>query len=216
MGNSRETILGKIRARIKPYPACSLPKPVLHVSPLEDPSIGALEIRFMNELSKLGTYVYQAADNFRAAEITLQIIGSEKMVLAWDFSKIPLPGLKEYLESSSIYVTHDNNTAARVGISGVDAAFATTGSLVLSSGRGKFRNASILSRVHIALMSKKQIFPDMETWIAKQRTINLEAFKKVSNTVVITGASRTGDITGELIVGMHGPKELHIVIVPDA
>ena len=33
-----------------------------------------------------------------------------------------------------------------------------------------------------------------------------------SNVVLISGPSRTADIAMELILGMHGPKELHIIV----
>jgi L-lactate dehydrogenase complex protein LldG len=41
-----------------------------------------------------------------------------------------------------------------------------------------------------------------------------DAVRESSNLVLITGPSRTGDIELTLTVGVHGPKTVHVVLVP--
>ena len=44
------------------------------------------------------------------------------------------------------------------------------------------------------------------------RKKGLEDFTNPSNTIVISGPSRTADISMELVLGMHGPKEQYLII----
>ena len=50
---------------------------------------------------------------------------------------------------------------AEIGITGVDAALAATGSLVLMSAPGKARSTSLLPATHIAIVHTKQIVADL-------------------------------------------------------
>lgn len=59
-----------------------------------------------------------------------------------------------------------------------------------------------------------QIVPDLESWMAAQRADGFAAMRGASNIVVVSGPSRTADIAMELVMGMHGPRELHIVLLP--
>ena len=63
--------------------------------------------------------------------------------------------------------------AADVGISGADAALAETGSIIISSGPGRSRLATLLPPIHIALVSISLLTTDLITWTAvRQKTIS--------------------------------------------
>lgn len=108
-------------------------------------------------------------------------------------------------------IVEPDDPSVRVGLSGAPAALAATGSLVLASDTGQYRNASLLPPVHIVIVTTSQIIPDFESWIAEQRANQLDHFRRSSNIVLISGPSKTADIAMELILGMHGPVELHVV-----
>jgi L-lactate utilization protein LutC len=63
------------------------------------------------------------------------------------------------------------------------------------------------------VITSDQILATLEQWISRQRANGLSAFQQISNIVIVSGPSRTADIAMELILGMHGPGELHIVIL---
>jgi L-lactate dehydrogenase complex protein LldG len=72
---------------------------------------------------------------------------------------------------------------------------------------------SLLPPVHIAIIRADQIIPDLETWGAALRSHGLDAFREIASAVIISGPSRTADIAQTMILGMHGPWELHIIIL---
>lgn len=210
--SSREQILARLRSRQAPFPDVNPPKTYQPMTPLaEDEAV--LLSRFVSEAQALSAVIHQPSSEAQAIQLILDILGTDKTVLAWEWPSIPLPGLAKALEAADISVATSRDPSVRVGISGAGAALAATGSLVLSSGKGQFRTTSLLPPVHIAVIARRQIVPNLEAWIRDQRVAGLAAFQQASNTVIISGPSRTADIAMELFLGMHGPGEMHIMIM---
>jgi L-lactate utilization protein LutC len=100
--------------------------------------------------------------------------------------------------------------AADLGITGVDFLVAETGSVVLSSGPGEPRSYSLLPPVHIAVAERQQLVPDLFDLLTAQ--IRQENAMP-SCLSLITGPSKTGDIELRLVTGVHGPGEVHVILV---
>ena len=97
---------------------------------------------------------------------------------------------------------------ADAGLSGVEAALAETGSLVVHSGIGKSRLATLLPPVHIALVPVSCLVQDIFTWTAlRNREMSMP-----SNLNLISGPSKSADIEFTLTLGVHGPKRLVAVL----
>lgn len=96
--------------------------------------------------------------------------------------------------------------SAQAGVTLCEVAVAETGSLMLTSGPGRSRLASLAPPVHIALLDASSVVASLEEGLARaaQRTSWL-----------ITGPSRTADIEGVLVRGVHGPKRLWVVPMPE-
>ncbi len=92
---------------------------------------------------------------------------------------------------------------AEVGITFADFGVAETGSLVLSAGPGRHRLASLAPPLHVAVLSRKNILANLEEAIARLG---------VRTSVVITGPSRTADIEGVLVRGIHGPGRVLVLL----
>lgn len=210
--SSREQILERLRSRQTPFPGINPPDTYQPMTPMTVDEAGLLA-RFVSEAEALSSIIHQPTGEAQAIQAILEILGADETVLAWEWSSIPLPGLSSALEAAHISVASPRDPGVRVGISGATAALAATGSLVLSSGKGQYRTTSLLPPVHIAVITRSQIVPNLEHWIRDQRAVGLPAFQQASNTIIISGPSRTADIAMELILGMHGPGELHIIIV---
>ncbi len=95
---------------------------------------------------------------------------------------------------------------ADVGISCAEAALAETGSIVVRSGPGKSRLATLLPPVHVALVPVSCLTPDIFTWTAKR------AGEMPANLVIISGPSKTADIEFTLTLGVHGPGRMVVVL----
>ena len=99
---------------------------------------------------------------------------------------------------------------ADLGISGVDLAVAETGTLALASWPGQGRSVSLLPPVHIALVEPRQVVPDLFDLFGALRESGRGMPGNVS---LITGPSKTGDIELRLTTGVHGPGEVHVIIL---
>ncbi|MEZ4659208.1 MAG: lactate utilization protein [Caldilineaceae bacterium] len=212
--SNRERILNSLRnAPAQPFGPIEKPAAYLPMTPLPDQTPAALRQRFIAEAEKLACRVHPVDSPANALETLLTLLAGDERVISWTPELLPLPNLAATLAQAGITVADPRDPTVRVGISGVDAALAATGSLVLASGGGQYRTASLLPPVHIALVQESQILPDFESWIAAQRAQKLARFRQSSNIVVISGPSRTADIAMQLILGMHGPGELHILLL---
>ena len=94
-----------------------------------------------------------------------------------------------------------------VGITDVDCAIAESGSLVISTN-GRIRNAWITPPIHIVIVRAEQVLADLVD-LFESRPDALDA----ASTTVITGPSKTADIEGVLVTGVHGPAAVHVFLV---
>jgi L-lactate dehydrogenase complex protein LldG len=92
------------------------------------------------------------------------------------------------------------------GVSRALYGLADTGSVVLASSPDEPRANSLLPEVHVSLLAEDRILPGLA-----------ELFEAVggelpSALAIVTGPSRSGDIEQQLVVGVHGPGEVHVVL----
>jgi L-lactate dehydrogenase complex protein LldG len=107
--------------------------------------------------------------------------------------------------------------AAGAGITGVDYVLAESGTLVLSSATEGVQVASLAPPIHIAIYRRSQLVASLDEVLAKlQLTSGSKRTALGRSVVFITGTSRTADIEQILIRGVHGPREVHAVLVEDS
>lgn len=99
-----------------------------------------------------------------------------------------------------------------MGVTWADYGIAETGTLVLASDSEETRLATMLCEVHVALIKMSHIRPSA-TDMAEE--LSAMSARTGSYTAFITGASRTADIERVLAIGVHGPLELHIILVEE-
>lgn len=99
--------------------------------------------------------------------------------------------------------------SADFGITSADYALADTGTLVLFSSQEEARLISLLPPVHVAVVPRRKILTGLDELLEMEP---LPAARS-SSMVLITGPSRTADIEQILVRGVHGPGELHLLVV---
>ncbi len=98
------------------------------------------------------------------------------------------------------------------GVSHAFAGVAETGTLLLTSGADNPTTLNFLPDNHIVVVAAKDIVGDYEKALALLRErYGKGQMPRVAN--FITGPSRSGDIEQKLLLGAHGPRRLHIVVV---
>ena len=118
-----------------------------------------------------------------------------------------LGGVRTGFTESSALRAACSTTA--VGVTSADYALSETGTLVMIASPSEARLISLLPPVHIAVVPLERLLTGLD-----------ELFTRVpdpaaitSSMVMITGPSRTADIEQILVRGVHGPGELHVVLV---
>jgi L-lactate dehydrogenase complex protein LldG len=89
---------------------------------------------------------------------------------------------------------------------------AETGTLVMMSGPDNPTTLNFLPDTHIVVVDAKDIAGDYETvWQRVREEFGVDTLPRAIN--MITGPSRSADIGQILILGAHGPRRLHVLVV---
>jgi len=91
---------------------------------------------------------------------------------------------------------------AEIGVTLADVAVAETGSLVIAAKQRRTRLNSLAPPVHLALIEPQNTVASLE-----------DAFDRIpaETSVIVSGPSRTADVEGIMVMGVHGPKRLLVV-----
>jgi L-lactate dehydrogenase complex protein LldG len=154
--------------------------------------------RFLAAVEALAGSTHRAADAAEAGEYVARAINGRRAIASGS------PFLRECGITGS-----EPCATAEVGITSADYALADTGTLVLFSSPEEARMISLLPPAHIAVVPKDRVLTGLDELFAREPLPG----ERSSSMVLITGPSRTADIEQILVRGVHGPGELHVVIV---
>jgi len=181
--------------------------------------------RFCAELMAAGGQAHRVSDRGAAVARILELVQAKaaQSVLLGRGTFIDELALGDVLPAAGVaVVTADSQPtessreaffAGDVGITGVDHLIGETGSIALLARPGEPRSFSLLPPVHIAVALEAQILPDLFDLFARLGSAGRP--KMPSGLTLITGPSKTGDIELKLVTGVHGPGEVHVVLVTD-
>ncbi len=111
---------------------------------------------------------------------------------------------------------------AEIGLTTCDLAIAETGTVVLRSNSERARLASLAPPIHVAILPLPRLVADIfdainpQSQRSKSKSASAPHLSPPAGEVWITGSSRTADIEGIIVHGVHGPRELIILGIPAA
>lgn len=99
-----------------------------------------------------------------------------------------------------------------VSVSHASAGIAETGTVALWSGKDNPTTLNFLPDHHVVVVEAKDVVGDLESvmQLVRDRFGKGEMPRTLN---FVTGPSRSGDIEQTLLLGAHGPRALHIVVV---
>ena len=100
-----------------------------------------------------------------------------------------------------------------VGVSGAQWGIAETGTLMLESRHERHRFVSLIPRVHVALLRADRICETLGEALRIARGEAAATEVPSAAITLVTGPSRTSDIELTLAIGVHGPQELHVIVM---
>ncbi|HOL71293.1 MAG TPA: lactate utilization protein [Bryobacteraceae bacterium] len=208
----KDDLLSRIRAalgRSVGQPPAPLPPPRLRIPEM---SVEARIERFFKNLENLAGKTLLASSLEEARCYVAQLIGEQPAVA----SNAPLLrecGITDLPTVRSGFACESDLRAAcasaAFGITSADYALADTGTLVLFSSPEEARMVSLLPPVHVAVVPRGRILTGLDELLTE---VPLPADRS-SSMLFITGPSRTADIEQILVRGVHGPGEIHVIVV---
>lgn len=106
----------------------------------------------------------------------------------------------------------DHLAGVDIGFTIAEYGIADTGTLMLDCPSEELRLATMVSEFHVCVLPKSKI---KENTYAVEKMMLTRMKKTPDYLAFITGASRTADIERVLALGVHGPLELHILLLED-
>jgi L-lactate dehydrogenase complex protein LldG len=183
--------------------------------PIEDPPA-----RFIEELEAQGGHARRVASREEAREYVLALAREREaeLLVRWDVEELEELAVDGPLSDAGIMVTAWRDLAdfkevagkADIGLSTAAWAIAETGTLVLEGGPGMGRSVTLLPPTYVAVVPVERILRTVPEAIGKYA---VDAGGLPANVCFHTGPSRSGDIEMALFVGMHGPGDVHVILV---
>ena len=183
--------------------------------PIENPPA-----RFLEELEAVGGHGRRVRNIAEARKYVLSLAREReaKLLLRWDVEELARMKADDPLREAGVEVAvwRDDledlkSVAARadIGLSTAAWAIAETGSLVLEGGAGRGRIVTLLPPCYVAVVYARNVISTVSEMIGKYA----ERGEIPANVCFHTGPSRSGDIEMTLTIGVHGPGDVHVVLV---
>ena len=187
--------------------------------------------RFNREVNAVGGRVYRASSVEEAAALVVRICEGAEVVAEVALSDAALlaeMNLSARLAARRLpsFRATDFGPAERgqfikrletcgAGVTAVDYAIAETGTVVLSSDEEGALLVSLLPAIHIAVLRARQIVGSLAEVVSVLKQERMERESPCRSVTFVTGPSRTSDVELVLSIGVHGPKQLHLIILDE-
>lgn len=224
MNSAREEFLGRVRQSVSAGNRPGIGGSQESYGRMQFRSVGfdLLQL-FQQQLVAVGGFFHLVSDDYDCRKKVLQLVSdkSEKRVLIGGGELIHRLNLENHLKDGGrdVAMVGSLNSDSRdetffdadIGISEVDYLVADTGTVVVNSSPHQPRSITLLPPIHIAVAERKQLVPDLFDLFPSAQSGSPLALP--SCITFITGPSKTGDIELKLVTGVHGPGEIHVILI---
>lgn len=216
MAEPLDALLGRVKAALArgfvPAPGEAEPAPALVVEG------EALFARFASELAQAGGELTK----LRASEAPARAVALAAELGARSFARwhtaivepvaraLAKAGLEE-IAPADASEARERFHALDLGVTCADAAIAETGTLLLRHGEGRMRLATAMARYHLAIVPRARLVASLTDVPRLARA----GGALPANAVLVTGPSRTADIEGVQVLGMHGALRLFVFLTEE-
>jgi len=224
MSNSREEILHTIRKGLKGvsseenFRKRNFSSEALEIQATINKQRADLKAQFISELGNVNTKILEANDEDDIDKVILNLAKEKKLesFSIWETQYLKDLKLKKNLRDKGLkLITAKNKNRiadSNIGITEVDYAIADTGTLVLLANKYQPRSVSLLPPIHLAIIKEEKLVRDIKDLFIILKS-KLEVGQEITNCMTfITGPSRTADIELNLTLGVHGPRELYVLV----
>ena len=182
----------------------------------------AILSRFVTQAQQVGAQVQEVADLQEAGSSIAALAKAKGVTLCQtvDPDLAKALSLESALAETGIGLatgpTPETILSAGIGITRAALGVAETGSLLVHLNEVDERLLTMLPEIHVALLHRDALVDSLEEGLLLTRYLVLKAHAQgwPSYLSWVTGPSRTADIERVLTIGIHGPKELHILLLP--
>lgn len=218
----REEILAAVREALRNTRGADLS---VSTTAVEEQPTGNLALRFAEELENVGGHFLAASGEEGVKDFLSELIMS-RSIHAAALSDAPIfdrLNLRDWLggrlerlvtvppaDLPSRYTRLKAELAdVPLGITSCRFAIADTGTVLITMDDETNRLMSLLPMIHVVLFTPEQLVPNLSQALRRIRADG-DLGRAIT---LISGPSRTGDIELTLTVGVHGPKEIHAILV---
>lgn len=207
---SREKVLKKIRNALMEKTDNPFSRTVFD-SPVLDPMEEGIDVAFAENLMLTGgKFVY-----CESAEEVVQNLRALASAIDTD-TLLCLEGeLEAYLIKAGLKASADFDAFREkgAGFTSCEALIARSGSIMLSSRQTGGRKMNAYPDIHIVFGRTSQLVAEIADALDAMRA--KYGVRIPSMISLITGPSRTADIEKTLVMGVHGPRELYLLLLED-
>ena len=165
---------------------------------------------FRQSLEFVGGKCSLVYDESEAAEVLSAIIAEKSAARVAISDSPPVKKICGFLKVNAEFIENAPPEAlfeSDLGVTGAQWAIAETGTLVLEAESERHRLTSLVPPVHVCILEARRIRQSLGEILAILQ-------EDLSRTITfVTGASRTSDIELTLAIGVHGPGELHVILI---
>ena len=209
ISSSKEVILKKIRKALSESTPLPFPQSEGTAS-LYHPANEELAIQFAEQFTKLqGKFLFCLTMAEACAQLTALAAAR-----GWANLYCTEKSLQTSLQKAG-FTAFSTGTLADcdAAITSCESLVARTGTIVLSSHTESGRTTSVYAPVHICIANSSQLLYDIKDALQLARDTYGNQLPSVIS--FASGPSRTADIEKTLVTGVHGPKEVYLLLVDE-